>query len=261
VRQDLRAPHEFGAVLSLALRTYGRHFTPLFLLALITAPLQMLIIVVTRRIESDETAQAVAVLLQVPQLFVTLAAFAALVAAINDIATSNISDASRAIDAALPRVPAALSTALLELALLLASLASWPFLAIWWLMRREATVDGRRDWWLVLIPFALTVYLTVRWALHVQAVMIEQKSNWAALDASAEAVRGHWWRAFGVLFVSGALAGLVSSMTVATAEAAPIVEAVVTAGVGALVLPFVVGAQTILYYDLQARRFTSADID
>ncbi len=29
---------------------------------------------------------------------------------------------------------------------------SWPFLAIYWLFKRDATIDGRRDWWLVLVP-------------------------------------------------------------------------------------------------------------
>lgn len=258
MRQDLRSPHAFGDLFGLALRTYTRNFMPLFLLALITAPLQMLTVVVTRRIESDETAQAVALLLQIPQIFVTLAAVAALIAAVNDIATGGAADAGRAIDEALPRLPAVAGTALLQVGLAMLSVVSWPFLAIWWLFHRDATVDRRRDWWLVLIPFVLTIYILVRWALYAQAVMIDGKRNWAALDLSAEAVRGHWWRTFGVLVIAGVLAVVISTSAVVTAGAAAIVEAVATAGLSALVLPFVVAAQTILYYDLRARRYAVA---
>jgi hypothetical protein len=261
VRQELRARHELGDVLSLALRTYTSQFSALFLIALITAPLQMLGIVLTRRIESDETAQGLTALLQIPELIVALAASAALIVAVNDIATGGGAEFGRAIDAALPRILALLTTTLLDALLAAAALLSWPWLALWWLIRRDATIDGARNWWLVLLPLALPVYLLVRWAFHVQAVVLEGRQNWAALDASAAIVRDNWWRTIGILFLTGFIAGAVSAIALVSTGAPPIVEATVTAGVYALILPFAVAAQTILYYDLRARRFSNAGAD
>jgi sterol desaturase/sphingolipid hydroxylase (fatty acid hydroxylase superfamily) len=83
--------------------------------------------------------------------------------------------------------------------------------------------------------------------------MIEGKERWAALDASAEIVRARWWRTIGALLVI-ALIVLGPTALAATSAVAPrLVEAAVTSAAGALVLPFFIAAQTLLYYDLKAR--------
>jgi hypothetical protein len=97
------------------------------------------------------------------------------------------------------------------------------------------------------------LYLIVRWVFSLTSVMIDGTRNWLALDFSARAVRGMWWRTLGILIVVGLIqVGPILIGSVSTL-AAPIVEGVVTSGVSALVLPFGIAAQTLLYYDLKAR--------
>jgi hypothetical protein len=142
--------------------------------------------------------------------------------------------------------------------LALASLLAFPFLAAWWLVRRDATIDGRRHWWLVLVPGLLTVYLAVRWAFSQQAVVLARRRNWAGLDTSADTVRGDWWKTLGTLLTVGLLQAGPVVLATASALAHPLVEATVTALVSALVLPFFVAAQTLLWYDLRSRKALDA---
>ena len=141
------------------------------------------------------------------------------------------------------------------------ALLAVPFLTIRWLLSRRSTIDGERNWWLVLIPGALAVYLAVRWVVAPQAVMLEGRARWAALDSSAAAVRGRWWRTFGILLAI--LAVQVGPLLLASAAnyAPPLVAGSVTSVVSALVLPFAVTAQTLLYYDLKARSHAAARAD
>ncbi len=134
-----------------------------------------------------------------------------------------------------------------------------PFLGLVWLFRRDAQVDGRREWWMWLIPGALAIYLVVRWLFVQQTVMIEGERNWRALDASAAIVRRHWWRAIGVMIVIAIIEAGPIMIASATALAPALVEAITTSAVSALVLPFATAAQTLLYYDLRARKEQADD--
>lgn len=254
----LRGRHGLGEIIGYAYRVYGSNFAALLLIALVTAPVQMLQIVVSRRTSSDDVEASVATLLLVPSLIATVVAAGALVAAMHEISGGERASATRSLDAAFERFMPLLTTALLQSALAIASLAAAPALALWWLMRREATIDGRRDWWLALVPGALTVFLAVRWMFIQQAVMIARRQRWAALDASAAAVRGRWWRSFGIILVIIVIAMAPTALATASSAGPPLVEAVITSGVYALVLPFLFAAQTLLYYDLNARNADDA---
>ena len=257
----LRGPHDAGNIIGLSYRLYARHFTPLFLIALVTVPLPMLTAVIVNRIESPDTAGTVSSLLQVPGALVTLVAGAALVRAFHAITAAEKPDAGAALDTGIERFPAFLTTSLLSVVLLFASLLSFPSLAIWWLVRRDATIDGRRDWWL-LLPLVLTLYLIGRWLFLAQAVVIEGKRNWSALDASAAAVRGQWWRSetIAVLVVFIGI-GPVMLAAAATIAAPALLAATAVAMAAALVFPFTTAALTLLYYDLKARKDTDAQLD
>ncbi len=248
---DLRRRRDFGEILRTAYRTYAAHFRALLLIALITAPLQMLLIVLGRRAESDG-AQSALVLLQIPVLIVTIIAAAALIHAIDRIANGTPPDPGESIDAGFAFFTAVLGGNMMVVLLFLASFLAFPFLGIWWLFKPEATIDGRRDWWLI-VPAVLPIYLVIRWTFFLEATVIEGKRHWPAFDASADIVRDSWWRTLGVLL--GAAAVLIPTVLIAqSARLGPVwVEASVVPLVSALVLPFSIATHTLLYYDLKAR--------
>lgn len=250
----MRSRRDFGEILRAAYSVYAAHFRSLLLIALITAPLQMLLIVLDRRAESDG-AQASLLLLQIPALLVTIIAAAALIHAIDRIASGTPPEPGEALDAGFAFFTAVFGGNLRVVALFLASFLAFPFLGIWWLMKPEATIDGRRDWWMI-VPGVLPIYLLLRWTFFLQATVIEGKRHWAAFDASADTVRGSWWRTLGVLL--GAAAVLLPTALIAqSAMLGPVwLEALVVPLVSALVLPLSITAHTLLYYDLKARMNT-----
>jgi hypothetical protein len=253
VKADLRSEHDLGEIVGFAYRLYAANFAPLFLIALLVAPPQMLAVVAERQIEHDITAQNVAALIQLFVALVTIVVAAALVAAIHDATGGTPPAFGRALDAAMERLGALLTTALLFAGLIVAALVAAPALAVYWLIRRDATIDGRRNWWLAVLPGALFVYLAVRWAFTLPAQMIDGRRNWSALDLSADVVRCQWWRTLAVILVVSLIAAGPPLIAEASALAAPLVEATVTSAASALVLPFAVAAQALLYYDLKAR--------
>lgn len=248
-----RGIQDLGDIIRNTWVLYTSNFRPLFLIALITAPLQMLGAIIQRQVSDDGSASLLSAAVQIPAVLVAIVATASLIHAVNEVADGREAQPGPALDAGFSRFVPLITTNLLEAALAVAALFSFPALAIWWLIRRDATIDGRRDWWL-LLPFVLTFYLAGRWIMAAQAVVIEGKQRWSALDTSAGAVRGNWWRVVGILFVVALL--LIGPAMLAGASAAlpPLAEATISSAIGALILPFSIAAQTLLYYDLQARR-------
>jgi hypothetical protein len=257
---NLRGRHDLGEIVGYAYRLYGRNFTPFFLIAAITLPMQLLIGVIQQGSSSDGV-RAAASLLNIPAAIVGLIASAALVFAVHDATAGTAPDFGRSIDAAFERFGAVLKTSLLAGVLVILALAAAPWLAIYWLMKRDATIDGQRDWWFALIPGVLAVYLVVRWAFVQQSVMIESRRHWAALDESGGAVRGRWWRTVGVLVVVALIELGPLLVTSAATLLPPLAAAGIASVVFALVIPFPVTAQTLLYYDLKARNEPDASAD
>ena len=258
---NLRGPHDLGEIVGYGYRVYARDFVPLFLIAATTMPLAMLRVIVQRQFDDPATGQAVASVFTLPAALVTIAATAALIFAVDDSASGNRAEFGRSIDTAFERFWTLLKAALLAGFLAIAAaIFAFPFLGIVWLVRRDATIDGRREWWMWLIPGALAVYLLVRWLFVPQAVMVDGSRNWAALDLSASLVRGRWWRTLGIMLVVGLIEAGPIMVASGTMLAPPLVEAITTSAVAALVLPFATAAQTLLYYDLKARKEQADDI-
>lgn len=253
MRADLRAQHDLGEIIGYAYRIYAANFSAMFLIALLAAPPEMLAVIARRRIESEAAESSVSLILQLLLLVVIAVVAGALMHATHDVTGGARADFGRSLDAALGRFDALLSTVLLSSALAAAALFAAPFLAVYWLVRRDATIDGRRDWWLALVPGALFLYLAVRWVLALPAVIIDGRRNWAALDASADLVRTRWWRTLGINLIIVVIALGPSLVASISTLAAPIVEAIVMSLASALVLPFVAAAQTLFYHDLKAR--------
>jgi hypothetical protein len=251
--KPLRGPHDLGEIVGYAYRLYLRDFVPLFLLALLTAPLQLLSGVISQRSDSA-AAQVAAQYLLIPQLFVSLIVAGALIHATHVSTGGERASFSASLDAAFERFGAIVRTGLLLFGLVLASVLAGPFLGIYWLFNEQATIDGRRDWWLAWVPFVLAAYLAVRWGLQGQAVMIDRKERWVALDESADLVRGQWWRVLGIMLVVSLIVVGPTALAGAAEVLPPLASSAIISGVSALVTPFAVIAQTLLYYDLKSRR-------
>ena len=253
MKVNLRARHDMGEVVGYAYRLYGLHFATFLLIAAITIPFQLLIGVIQQSNDSDAAATA-ASLLNVPAALVTLLASAAIIAAIHEATGDTKPEFGRALDAAFARSGALITSALLGGVLAVLAFFAAPALAIWWLIQRDATIDGRRDWWLSLVPGLLGIYLIIRWGFAQQAVMIGGHRNWTALDDSAHAVREYWWRTLGILIVIALIQLGPILLSQSATLLPPLAASAIIAAVFALVLPFSVTAQTLLYYDLKARK-------
>jgi hypothetical protein len=258
VKLELRGQHDLGHVIGLSYRIYARNFVPFALIAAITIPLQLLIGVIQQS-TSGNGALAASSLLNVPGALVGLIATAALIFATHEFTGGGKPDFGRSLDAAFERFSSLFASSLLAGGLAVLAFMAAPALAVYWLFRRDATIDGRRNWWLAIVPGALAIYLIVRWVFLQQSVIIEGRRNWAALDDSAGIVRGSWWRTIGILLVIGLIQlGPISIAGAIAMPLSPLASAAVTSIVLALVVPFPVAAQTLLYHDLKAR--TQADV-
>jgi len=96
------------------------------------------------------------------------------------------------------------------------------------------------------------IYFGVRYYFAAQALVVDGRRGWAALQRSGEMVKGQWWRVLGIT----ALITLVSAAFTAPLrlrhQGATYVAATVPAT--ALSLSFTALAGTILFFDLRARQ-------
>lgn len=226
---ELRGRHDVGEIIGYAYRIYARNFMVLFLIALSTVPLQMLAAVVQDRASDVETGQLISLPFQIAGAFVSLIATGAIIRAVDDVATGTQPSVARSLDAALERFAALFTSGLLAGVLALLSL--------------------------ILLP-----YFAIRWTFNAQAVMIEGKRNWGALDASSSIVKGQWWRTLGILLL--VIIIMIGPLLMASSAALlPVLPAtIIISVVAAFVIPFFVSAQTLLYYDLKARKQVPADV-
>jgi hypothetical protein len=229
-KTDLRGKHDLGEIIGLAWRVYARNFGPMFLIALTTVPLQVLAAVLQDRIDSRDAAALATAPLQLAGALVTVIATGALIHAVNDVATGTPPTFTRSIDAAFERFGRLLTTNLLAGILAMLSLIALP-------------------------------YFAVRWTFGAQAVMLEDKRNWGALDASSSIVKGQWWRTFGILLMIVLVAVGPSIMASAAGVLPALASSTIIAAALALTIPFLLAAQTLLYYDLRSRKAPPTQIE
>jgi hypothetical protein len=170
-------------------------------------------------------------------------------------------DAGEAIDAAFARIGQIVTTQLLFAVLAVASIAAFPYTAYRYLKDIPEN-EPRRVWTYPGVIIGAFLYFWLRWTFSLQAVMLEKHHNWSALDASAEAVRGSWWRTLLYVLAIVLVAIVPATLVASGAIYLPVLaSAIIIAGVTALVIPFVIIGQTFLYFDLKARRLTDASTD
>jgi len=112
-----------------------------------------------------------------------------------------------------------------------------------------ATVGGLI---LLVIP---GIYIGVRLAVSIEALVVEGRRGTQAMGRSWELVGGHWWHAFGTLLVAGLLTGVVNSLiTLPVGDTSWFVQGLVAAVATVVTLPYGVLVGVLLYLDLRARK-------
>jgi hypothetical protein len=110
---------------------------------------------------------------------------------------------------------------------------------------------------LTLVGLPLAAWLTIRWSLLAQAVVLEGATAFGSLRRSARLVRGEWWRVASLtLFVTGIallLGPLVGTLLLFGTNASFDVVNLASDLVYVVALPFAAIATTYLYFDLAAR--------
>jgi hypothetical protein len=112
-----------------------------------------------------------------------------------------------------------------------------------------ATIGG-------LILFIIPgIYIGVRLAVSVEALVVEGRRGTQAMGRSWELVGGHWWHAFGALVVAGLLTGVVNALiTTPFNNTGWFVQAIAAAIATVITMPYSVLVGVLLYLDLRARK-------
>ena len=99
------------------------------------------------------------------------------------------------------------------------------------------------------------IYLGVRLAVSIQALVVEGRRGTEAMGRSWGLVGGHWWHAFGALLVAFLLTGIVNAVITTPFGATNwFVQAVAAAVATVVTLPYGVLVGVLLYLDLRARK-------
>jgi hypothetical protein len=99
------------------------------------------------------------------------------------------------------------------------------------------------------------IYIGVRLAVSVEALVVEGRRGTQAMGRSWELVEGHWWHAFGALVVAGLLTGVVNAIiTTPFNNTSWFVQAIAAAIATVITLPYGVLVGVLLYLDLRARK-------
>jgi hypothetical protein len=112
-----------------------------------------------------------------------------------------------------------------------------------------ATIGG-------LILFVIPgIWIGVRLAVSVEALVVEGRRGTQAMGRSWELVGGHWWHAFGALVVAGLLTGIVNAViTTPFNNTGWFVQAIAAAVATVITMPYGVLVGVLLYLDLRARK-------
>jgi membrane-anchored glycerophosphoryl diester phosphodiesterase (GDPDase) len=107
-----------------------------------------------------------------------------------------------------------------------------------------------------LIVFVLPgIYIGVRLAVSIEALVVEGRRGTQAMGRSWELVGGHWWHAFGTLVVAWLIIGVVNSViTLPFGDTSWFVQGLVSAVATTVTMPYGVLVGVLLYVDLRARK-------
>jgi membrane-anchored glycerophosphoryl diester phosphodiesterase (GDPDase) len=99
------------------------------------------------------------------------------------------------------------------------------------------------------------IYIGVRLAVSIQALVVEGKRGTEAMRRSWELVGGHWWHAALTILIAGLITAVVNAVITAPFSAgAWLLQAVAAAVATTVTLPYGALVGVLLYLDLRARK-------
>jgi hypothetical protein len=99
------------------------------------------------------------------------------------------------------------------------------------------------------------IYIGVRLAVSIQALVIEGRRGTEAMRRSWDLVGGHWWHAAFTLLVAALITGVVNAVITAPFSAgAWFLQGVAAAVATTVTLPYGALVGVLLYLDLRARK-------
>ncbi len=99
------------------------------------------------------------------------------------------------------------------------------------------------------------IYIGVRLAVSIQALVVEDKRGTEAMRRSWDLVGGHWWHAALTMLVAGLITGVVNAVITAPFGAgAWLVQGIAAAVATTVTLPYGALVGVLLYLDLRARK-------
>jgi hypothetical protein len=105
---------------------------------------------------------------------------------------------------------------------------------------------------LTLLLILPGLYFAVCWALIGPIAMLEQLFGRAALSRSRALVKGHFWRVFGMVLVMGVV-GVVSALLGSWLTHVPVLGALISGVMQAILSTFTSALLVVLYIDLRCR--------
>jgi uncharacterized membrane protein len=113
---------------------------------------------------------------------------------------------------------------------------------------------------LTIIGIPWAIHRAIAWGFIGQAVVLDGYNAKESLSASAEAVKGNWWRTFAILLAIAILVilpGPLIAFALLLFASPPVTDMVYTVNAALyslMLLPFALTASTLLYSDLKARK-------
>jgi TRAP-type C4-dicarboxylate transport system permease large subunit len=99
------------------------------------------------------------------------------------------------------------------------------------------------------------IYIGVRLAVSIQALVVEDKRGTDAMRRSWDLVGGHWWHAAFTLLVAALITGVVNAVITAPFSAgAWFLQGIAAAVATTVTLPYGTLVGVLLYLDLRARK-------
>jgi hypothetical protein len=107
-----------------------------------------------------------------------------------------------------------------------------------------------------LIVFIIPgIYIGVRLAVSIQALVVEDKRGTEAMRRSWDLVGGHWWHAAFTILIAGLITAVVNAVITAPFSAgAWLLQGIAAAVATTVTLPYGALVGVLLYLDLRARR-------
>jgi hypothetical protein len=106
---------------------------------------------------------------------------------------------------------------------------------------------------LIVIILPILINLIVKWAFIFHAIVIEGKGPSEAFTRSSSLVRDYWWRTFGILLLIGIISGGIGYGLEYAFKFLGIYSQLIAM---VITLPISIIGNTLLYYDLRARKET-----